>query len=1236
MSDAPWTDLIESARAGRLLVFCGSGVSSLAPSSAPSWWGFYEKIVAALERTMRTGFPEYSGQLDTKALLDRWTTQQVADLVIHGFAGPTFTELVRLLDPAQTNENHEILAALAEPGYVRGLVTTNFDTLLERAVAARGGSPKVIIPSEANARRTDSRAVPVVKLHGSAVDAQTIAEALEVKLRLGSLALGPEIEGILGGADLLVLGFGGWDLQAGIVKTFFDRVELLGGGVYWLHRSRRPAIPHPIVSKIRWVVGSLPETLRRIAAESGVDVPAPGPAAASAEPPRTRLDEAVEVWVNKLHIGRWAAMAFFLESLPVEEGSDLFDFAAAKLRAEEERLKEGAELGLDDLAMAVACFKFAAQALRRARFDDAELIGRLEIRILESFQAGATANGREQMPESRREYLMNTSSAYANLAHVYLIKGEIEQAVEMTTVAVIRAYEGRQLGSLLLALNNLVHYRDKMSRIRESLALTTALSGLAEKEGLLQVAVEAGTLACLYHAVRNEVHLALRAWERVDRLMSLSPSSSFESIHRVLRADLHLRTGDVRVALGTLAEITESSPHSVAIHLAAAELSGRLAVLGLPRRFVYDLDVDRAVIEPTLQNVEKELAEASSSGVPVFQGRLFSLYDSAGVDADDTRLLFWLGVAEFTGDANTRAAVALERCRRMSARGEFLEALWSAENFLASPGAEPLARANAHGYAAEALAQIGRQAHVDAHLDAARREEEAANVKPSPHWLELSLWHAIQSRRWDAAARMAEELGGRMAAMEGGADAGRMLLLKIATWGEDGRAVATALTRGASGAGLDFGLDPYWEESPPGEPWRRFAGALRVDASAAPQAAVLHEAERLLAEGKVEDALRKVEEVLQQTEGDLPEPLLGGMLGVQVAGFSKLVPWRKASQAMDRTRPGLLSSGRFSALAHLEGAFLLEALGEDTGDAAAPLHWPVGYLADLAADPRVAVLLGFCSAALEAKRGNLSGFAPRWAEAGAFASYYGFPMLERFVQVTRAGAEAASRTRAAAEKEDTAESLLEAVPKARDHGEVRSILRRARRAIPDTLGRLEGQVANWLLNARRYRAAVAWYARAAAKFERLGSLHELSIAYAGSARARTRMGQPEEAVRLFDAALAKVGEHPGRADLLRGRGASYFQIAMQEGRDDAEARLDDAARSFQEAIDVPGGSLSDGSYARLGLARVLGMHGRQHEALDRFDEAVAALTHLGSPLAGQLLQIRPLVAEGRWEVLGFA
>lgn len=101
---------------------------------------------------------------------------------------------------------HERLAALAEAGYVRVFVTTNFDRLLERALLARGIEPIVITSAAelAQAPRREHAACYVLKPHGdylqetirntrgelSNLGAQIEAELAEVFDRFGLLVLG--------------------------------------------------------------------------------------------------------------------------------------------------------------------------------------------------------------------------------------------------------------------------------------------------------------------------------------------------------------------------------------------------------------------------------------------------------------------------------------------------------------------------------------------------------------------------------------------------------------------------------------------------------------------------------------------------------------------------------------------------------------------------------------------------------------------------------------------------------------------------------------------------------------------------------------------------------------------------------------------------------------------------------------------------------------------------------------
>src|SRR5271170_4382481 len=223
-----------AAQEGRLAIFCGAGVSVLPPSKSPSWWEIYAAAAAVLGDRLREGFPEVSLQFDIDELLRPLQTQQLADLIASHFAGDTFVNHLKVVDVADPNENHMLIVALAAMGCLRGVVTTNFDTLLERTAAVRGISFAVAAPGIA-AQATNAQNVPLIKIHGSAVDALRLIETSSSKAREIDPALASSWRPMIAGEDLLVLGYSGADLNFGAARAFFEDFLRTGKRIWWLH-----------------------------------------------------------------------------------------------------------------------------------------------------------------------------------------------------------------------------------------------------------------------------------------------------------------------------------------------------------------------------------------------------------------------------------------------------------------------------------------------------------------------------------------------------------------------------------------------------------------------------------------------------------------------------------------------------------------------------------------------------------------------------------------------------------------------------------------------------------------------------------------------------------------------------------------------------------------------------------------------------------------------------------------
>jgi hypothetical protein len=148
--------------------------------------------------------------------------------------------LAGYFDGVEPGEAHERLADLAAAGTIRVFITTNFDRLLEQALAARGVQP-VVVSDDATLGAAPSREhapVFIVKAHGDYMQ-ETIRNTTEELSELPA-DLTDELRLIVDRHGLLVLGWRGSDPALS---------EIIRGrspsryGVWWLSRSETLAEP---------------------------------------------------------------------------------------------------------------------------------------------------------------------------------------------------------------------------------------------------------------------------------------------------------------------------------------------------------------------------------------------------------------------------------------------------------------------------------------------------------------------------------------------------------------------------------------------------------------------------------------------------------------------------------------------------------------------------------------------------------------------------------------------------------------------------------------------------------------------------------------------------------------------------------------------------------------------------------------------------------------------------------
>lgn len=173
--------------------------------------------------------PNYSALLEELA-----SSPQERRSILHSYIEPTEDD--RLEGRKLPTKAHGAIADLVRGGYIRVIVTTNFDRLLENALRERGVEPTVVASSDAllGAEPISHSACYVLKLHGDYKDARI----LNTDTELNAYPPGYDqlLDRVFDEYGLIVAGWSGeWDhaLRAALLRAPNRRYP-----VFWATRSK--------------------------------------------------------------------------------------------------------------------------------------------------------------------------------------------------------------------------------------------------------------------------------------------------------------------------------------------------------------------------------------------------------------------------------------------------------------------------------------------------------------------------------------------------------------------------------------------------------------------------------------------------------------------------------------------------------------------------------------------------------------------------------------------------------------------------------------------------------------------------------------------------------------------------------------------------------------------------------------------------------------------------------------
>ena len=369
-------DIAARLSSKRIVIFAGAGISMGPPSSLPNWFALNEWILKALYDRVGQAFgieEDYS-----KILLDYRNSSQYYPpdyqaQFLEECAGNRYFEALTALDIEDTNRCHTAITKLAKSGRLAAIVTTNFDRLIEHALdivdvpyAVASDTTGFASLDEAYQQK-DPETLPVVKIHGSTDNLDSLVDTRKQRRRGRAEALNRVLAHLLQRFPFLYAGFSGADfVHDKRYLGIWDAAEVSPGFCY-LYQPGNP--PKKEVSELKEHYGpkaALFEVDAAEALEYLAGIPPLEPEADSgdedADPAPVRIQNSIRDWADRLSPWLAARMAAALQ-----EAASLRVNALRILKKAAQQKPEKTE---DHLLLSADWVK---ARLRRARYDDIEM-----------------------------------------------------------------------------------------------------------------------------------------------------------------------------------------------------------------------------------------------------------------------------------------------------------------------------------------------------------------------------------------------------------------------------------------------------------------------------------------------------------------------------------------------------------------------------------------------------------------------------------------------------------------------------------------------------------------------------------------------------------------------------------------------------------------------------------------------------------------------------------------------
>lgn len=218
---------------GKLVIVAGAGISKEKPSFVPSWWEYNMMLLRIMGEVGAQTLNFKENLLDVNHLDKYLAVTTVSELIVDRFASDNYYPLIEVLEATIPNINHLMMAKLSKDHILRACITTNFDTLIERAFNDYHVPINVSDHYEQFLTKlsdTDN-VFSLLKIHGSVANSQYAIDTVRQKIRGLDEARSVEMKHLFEKNHVLFLGFSGDDF---LIDSDYIPISSCKNGITWI------------------------------------------------------------------------------------------------------------------------------------------------------------------------------------------------------------------------------------------------------------------------------------------------------------------------------------------------------------------------------------------------------------------------------------------------------------------------------------------------------------------------------------------------------------------------------------------------------------------------------------------------------------------------------------------------------------------------------------------------------------------------------------------------------------------------------------------------------------------------------------------------------------------------------------------------------------------------------------------------------------------------------------------